>query len=210
MTEKVNYISLKEAADYSGYSQDYLSLRARQNKLKALKIARNWVTSKEWIDDYLRRVEKVKREKGPKQKKIKKPEQPKLPREVKPKGQSAAKKKLLTVLVLVLIVILIGTILLDYIGCRPDFSGLIGKIREGFRDFSKNMFIGFSLTQDLFSRGLERSKDFLSRGYLITLEGLNKSREKILTVLSDSLEGISNFINGSSGFIPAKEIKMEN
>ncbi|MCD6569033.1 hypothetical protein J7K70_02780, partial [bacterium] len=56
-----NYISLKEAAKYSGcYSQDYLRLRARQGKLKAEKIASNWVTKKEWIDEYLERVKRRK------------------------------------------------------------------------------------------------------------------------------------------------------
>ena len=61
MTENSpNYISLAEAAKYSGYSQEYLSLRARQKKLKAIKIARNWVTTKEWIDEYFRKVGKVK------------------------------------------------------------------------------------------------------------------------------------------------------
>jgi len=60
MNNKLNYISLKEAAKYSGYSQEYLSLRARQRKLKAIKIARNWVTTKEWIDEYFKKVGRVK------------------------------------------------------------------------------------------------------------------------------------------------------
>lgn len=60
MNNKLNYISLKEAANYSGYSQEYLSLRARQRKLKAIKIARNWVTTKEWINEYFKKVGKVK------------------------------------------------------------------------------------------------------------------------------------------------------
>ena len=41
--EKDNYISLEEAMKYCEYSQEYLSLRARQGKLKAIKIGRNWV-----------------------------------------------------------------------------------------------------------------------------------------------------------------------
>lgn len=48
------YISLKEATKYCPYSPDYLKLRARQGKLKAIKIARNWVTTKEWLEEYLR------------------------------------------------------------------------------------------------------------------------------------------------------------
>ena len=43
------YISLQEATKYCGYAQEYLSLRARQGKLKAVKIGRNWVTTKEWV-----------------------------------------------------------------------------------------------------------------------------------------------------------------
>ena len=52
-----NYISLQEAAKYCSYTQEYLSLRARQGKLKAVKIARNWVTKKEWVKEYLRKAE---------------------------------------------------------------------------------------------------------------------------------------------------------
>src|SRR4030042_1022426 len=48
-----NYISLLEATKICKYSQEYLSLRARQGKLNALKIGRNWVTKKEWLEQYL-------------------------------------------------------------------------------------------------------------------------------------------------------------
>ena len=51
-----NYISLQEATQYCNYSREYLSLRARQGKLKAVKIGRDWVTRKEWIEEYLKRV----------------------------------------------------------------------------------------------------------------------------------------------------------
>jgi len=51
---KSEYISLKEATKYCDYSQEYLSLRARQGKLKAVKIGRNWVTKKEWVEQYLK------------------------------------------------------------------------------------------------------------------------------------------------------------
>lgn len=54
LPDKVKYISLLTAANYSGfYSQEYLSLRARQGKLKAVKVGRNWVTTKSWVDDYI-------------------------------------------------------------------------------------------------------------------------------------------------------------
>jgi hypothetical protein len=51
------YISLQEATKLCPYSQEYLSLRARQGKLKSVKLGRNWVTTKEWLKEYLEKVE---------------------------------------------------------------------------------------------------------------------------------------------------------
>jgi len=50
--EKNNYISLTKATKYCSYSQEYLSLRARQGRLRAIKFGRNWVTKKEWVEEY--------------------------------------------------------------------------------------------------------------------------------------------------------------
>lgn len=55
---KNQYISLSEAARYCSYSQEYLSLRARQRKLKSKKIGRNWVTTLEWLKEYIQEAEK--------------------------------------------------------------------------------------------------------------------------------------------------------
>jgi len=55
--EADNYISLQEAAKYCRYSQEYLSLRARQGKLRAVKLGRNWVTKKEWLEEYITQIE---------------------------------------------------------------------------------------------------------------------------------------------------------
>ncbi|MFH1509754.1 MAG: LamG domain-containing protein, partial [Candidatus Nealsonbacteria bacterium] len=52
-----DYISLQEAVNYCNYTQEYLSLRARQGKLKAVKFGRNWVTRKEWLDEYSQKIE---------------------------------------------------------------------------------------------------------------------------------------------------------
>ena len=54
---KIKYISLQDASMACSYSQEYLSLRARQGKLKSKKIGRNWFTTKEWLNDYLTRIE---------------------------------------------------------------------------------------------------------------------------------------------------------
>ena len=51
-SKKIEYISLTKATEYCDYSQEYLSLRARQGKLKAKKFGRNWATTKEWVEDY--------------------------------------------------------------------------------------------------------------------------------------------------------------
>lgn len=48
-----NYISLKDASSLCEYSPDYLNLLVRKGKLKSLKIGRNWVTKKEWLEKYL-------------------------------------------------------------------------------------------------------------------------------------------------------------
>jgi len=55
--EQENYISLREAAQYCSYSQEYLSLRARQGKLRSVKSGRAWVTTKEWLNEYIQKVE---------------------------------------------------------------------------------------------------------------------------------------------------------
>ncbi|MGB0757446.1 MAG: beta strand repeat-containing protein, partial [Patescibacteria group bacterium] len=52
-SESLEFISLADAAKFCAYSQDYLSLRARQGKLRAEKHGRNWVTTKEWLWEYL-------------------------------------------------------------------------------------------------------------------------------------------------------------
>ena len=55
------YISLQYAAQLCKYTQEYLSLRARQGKLKAVKRGRNWRTTKEWLDGYIETTTEFKR-----------------------------------------------------------------------------------------------------------------------------------------------------
>src|SRR3989344_2927436 len=57
---KVEYISLAEAAKLSPYSKEYLGLRARQGKLKAVRIGRNWATTKSWLKQYVQSAEESK------------------------------------------------------------------------------------------------------------------------------------------------------
>jgi len=54
--EDERLISLKEIAGFSPYSQEYLSLRARQGKLDAVKIENVWYSSKRALKEYLKSI----------------------------------------------------------------------------------------------------------------------------------------------------------
>ena len=53
--EKVEpgYIKLIKAAEFSPYSQEYLSLLARKGKIHARKFGRNWYTTLEDLREYI-------------------------------------------------------------------------------------------------------------------------------------------------------------
>ena len=55
MSQNSKYISLDEASKFCPYSQEYLSLLARKGKLKCKKIGRNWFTTRENLDEYLKK-----------------------------------------------------------------------------------------------------------------------------------------------------------
>lgn len=59
--EGMEYISVKEAAKGTSYTQEYLSLLARKGRLDAIKLGRNWIVTKKTVEDY---VKNVKKEKG--------------------------------------------------------------------------------------------------------------------------------------------------
>jgi hypothetical protein len=60
--ENQNYISLSEAAKIFGYSPEYLNFLIRQGKLKGQKFGRNWMTKKEWVEKYFKKVETSRQE----------------------------------------------------------------------------------------------------------------------------------------------------
>ena len=47
------YISLQEASQLCDYSMEYLSYLARTGKLQAVKFKRNWITTREAVEDYV-------------------------------------------------------------------------------------------------------------------------------------------------------------
>lgn len=56
--ERKKYVSLNKVAKDTPYSQEYLSLLARQGKLEAHKEGRNWLTTKEAIERYIKSRER--------------------------------------------------------------------------------------------------------------------------------------------------------
>jgi len=50
--DKENFISLAKATKYCSYSQAYLGKLAKEGKLEAIKIKRNWMTTKEAVEKY--------------------------------------------------------------------------------------------------------------------------------------------------------------
>ena len=54
--DKYGYISLQEAAKQCDYGMEYLSFLARTGKLQAIKIRRNWMTTREAILDYIKKI----------------------------------------------------------------------------------------------------------------------------------------------------------
>lgn len=47
-------ITLKEAAEYSGFSHNYLRKLVIRGRLKARKLGRQWLTTKEALDRFIR------------------------------------------------------------------------------------------------------------------------------------------------------------
>jgi excisionase family DNA binding protein len=60
--ENEDFISLSEAADLAGLSAGHMNLLARQGKLPARKIGRNWVTTRAAVADYARDASKRSRD----------------------------------------------------------------------------------------------------------------------------------------------------
>jgi hypothetical protein len=59
--DRYGYISLQEASKLCAYGIEYLSYLARTGKLKAIKIRRNWMTTREALMDYCENTRKADR-----------------------------------------------------------------------------------------------------------------------------------------------------
>ena len=52
--DSVKYLSLKTAAQLYGYTRDHLGLMIRQNKLKGKKLGNYYITTNEWVLEYVK------------------------------------------------------------------------------------------------------------------------------------------------------------
>jgi len=50
------YISLFQASKLCSYSEPYLRLRARQGKFKSIKFGKKWMTTAQWVKDYVKKT----------------------------------------------------------------------------------------------------------------------------------------------------------
>ncbi|MBS0618887.1 MAG: Fic family protein [Spirochaetes bacterium] len=62
-TEKLGFMTLSEASRHCDYSFEYLSLLARKGRIPAIKLRRNWVITREALDEYLQEIEKRRKKK---------------------------------------------------------------------------------------------------------------------------------------------------
>ena len=133
-SSKNNYISLQEATKFCEYTQEYLSLRARQGKLKSVKFGRNWVTKREWLEEYLKKVEEYNNQIAIK--KLKRVEPPKeLEKVLEPLPRLVPKFRLAPtpILLLVVGVLLIGGIVFgqeSFKNVYQDLDPYVTKISE--------------------------------------------------------------------------------
>ncbi|MDO8676380.1 MAG: hypothetical protein Q7K16_01885 [Candidatus Azambacteria bacterium] len=53
-SDSMKYLSLKTAAQLYGYTRDHLGLMIRQNKLKGKKLGSYYITTNEWVLEYIK------------------------------------------------------------------------------------------------------------------------------------------------------------
>ena len=56
-----DFITLKKASEIVGCTPEHLNLMVRRKKLEGKKMGRNWYTTSEWLDKYLKEKSKGKK-----------------------------------------------------------------------------------------------------------------------------------------------------
>lgn len=173
-TEETQFISLAAAAKMTNYSQDYISLLCRQGKMKAEKLGRNWVTTKEWVYEYVDRTDGKGASVVPvKVKEVeKKAEEKEKEKESKAEKREAPKP-------------LFGSTILEMsIFCTVSVIMLANMI--GFSNGIKEVNRNFNLVQEIISR-----QNFLSA------QRATQKNEEVLTAADDAADAAASADSGS-------------
>lgn len=193
------FITLHEATSYCNHSQDYLNLLVRKNKLRAVKVGRNWVTKKEWLEEYLESV-KNKRNPvgisgavlpagGPERTEISAAGQPDVPQVLPPvrmSGFSLPSMKFPAALVLSL------SVFLGVIFFNADFiKNFCATIISNFPPVQENSVSGFARGADVFVRNV----NCLAEDYFLLF---NKSMNDLVIKAANSFSGFGNGIAGKA------------
>jgi len=164
---KQEFISLKEAADYSNYSQDYLSLRARQGKLKATKLGRNWVTKKEWLGKYIKKVNDYKNWTANRK--------PATTTQITtPTYQPVSPRAIAVVVALVFVLASVGT-LFAYPYFEPAVSSIVGQVKE--------------ITSDI-GEGIVETGENLELGIAFIGKGVNEVFNELTQYITQDIRAI--------------------
>ncbi len=172
--KKPNYISLQEATKYCNYSQEYLSLRARQGKLKAIKIGRNWVTTKKWVKEYFSKNQKTKVT-------LNKFEKNKKNNNYNLKSFFSFQK---SAFIFILIIVFVS-VLIPVIGNKPlSQNFIVNTIRYDFPASLDNVLDSFNNSSAIFANKL------LTADKKITASLLNGVNKKVFPIIHQTKESI--------------------
>lgn len=208
---KDKYISLQEATKFCNYSQEYLSLRARQKKLKAKKIGRNWMTTQKWIDEYSKGAEDYKNNLVEKKKELEKVEIPSC--------QPVLPRTMVVAMALVFVLTFIGTIL-GYLYFEPEIklvtevfkeksNEIVSDIREFTDNLGENLYNSLSKTYKFLVGPWKR--EIAGEEFLKQIKEIEKIKEELARLEREGIiaREIVKEVTQITQIIPIKEITKE-
>jgi hypothetical protein len=163
------YISLFEAARLYNCTQKHLALMSRKKRLKSVKLGRNWVTTLEWLKEY---IETVERSNG----RVKidgraKTDKPKTEKLVNIKNVFSYKKLVFRVTVVILVFLFISVV---YASAKQGV--LFSDLKSRAERLSKNILESYNFT-------FKSAKDSVSESLAFAF----KSADKIKNITFDNL-----------------------
>lgn len=230
------YISLTEAAKCCDYSQEYLSLRARQGKLEAMKFGRNWVTKKEWLKQYIARAKEYNDKLAEKQgKNIKTVPVTKPPVRKKPKFQLASVKKVQPpanlpieninfkplLVALLAVALFVSSVAFGSKSFRPikEFTvNIYSLMSQGIKTVGSSTGVSANLAEDFTEKANKTKKDIIFNSYILAETGdiitentAELFQESFATVTGDvnRMANSENILAGTIRFFPKTVSSMK-